>query len=109
MPSDEGKKEFTGKITDQRKNKNNTGASIHIKEIPQVGKILFASFKDGSNIIGPLDGDQMIDMADMRLKGIKSSKNTFDTNFIIGHFDTVHIPETDDLYVICTTKKYFPP
>jgi len=59
-----------------------------------MGKFLFASFKDGSNILGPLDGDQMTDMIDMRLKGIKCNKNIFDTNFIVGHFDIVHIPES---------------
>jgi len=60
-----------------------------------MGKFLFASFKDGSNILGPLDGDQMTDMADIRLKGIKVNKNIFDSNFIIGHFDIVKLVESD--------------
>ena len=51
----------------------------------------------------------MTDMTEFRLKGIKSNKNIFDTNFIMGHFDLVYIPESDEIYVICTVKKYFPP
>lgn len=31
LPSDEGKKEFTGRITDHRKTKSGTGASVYIK------------------------------------------------------------------------------
>lgn len=92
MPSDEGKKEFTSRVTDQRKNKNNTGASVFAKDLPNIGKYLFASFKDGYNIVGRLEGDIMEDMTDIRLKGIKTDKNTFDTNFIIGHIDIIKLP-----------------
>jgi hypothetical protein len=54
MPSDEGKKEFISRIADHRTNKTGTGASIFAKEMSDFGKYLFASFKDGSNILGHL-------------------------------------------------------
>jgi hypothetical protein len=54
LPSDEGKKEFTGRIIDHRKSKNSTGVSVFVKDLPDMGKQLFASFKDGYNILGRL-------------------------------------------------------
>lgn len=41
-------------MNDQRKTKNSTGASVYVKDLPDVGKMLFASFKDGYNILGRL-------------------------------------------------------
>jgi hypothetical protein len=58
-PNDEGKKEFTGRVIDQRKNRGGTGASTFVKELPEIGKFLIASFKDGYNIFGRLEGDQL--------------------------------------------------
>lgn len=48
-------------------------------------------------------------MTDVRLKGIKTEKNIFDTFFIVGHVDLVKMSQIDDVYLICTVKKYFPP
>lgn len=77
--------------------------------MPDIGKYLFASFKDGYNILGHLEGDQMENMVDLRLKGIKVDKNIFDSFFIIGHVDIVKLPQIDEVFVVCTVKKYFPP
>jgi hypothetical protein len=46
-------------------------------------------------------------MIDIRLKGIKTDKNILDNNFILGHIDIVK--QNDEVYVIGTAKKYFPP
>lgn len=94
LPSDEGKKEFISRVNDPRKTKNSTGASVYVKEVPEIGKQLFASFKDGYNILGRLEGDQLENMTDIRLKGIKTDKNIFDSFFIVGHVDIVKIPQT---------------
>ena len=96
-------------MTDQRKTKNSTGASVYVKDLPDVGKMLFASFKDGYNILGRLEGDQLENMTDLRFKGIKVDKNIFDSFFIVGHVDIVKLPQLDELFVVCTLKKYFPP
>jgi hypothetical protein len=48
-------------------------------------------------------------MTDIRLKNIKCDKNIFDNNFIIGHVDVVKLAGIDDVFVVCTVKKYFPP
>ena len=46
----------------------------------------------------------------MRLKGgIAHEKNLFDTFYVVGHVDLVKIPKIDDVYLIATVKKYFPP
>lgn len=80
-----------------------------MKDLPDVGKMLFASFKDGYNILGRLEGDQLENMTDLRFKGIKVDKNIFDSFFIVGHVDIVKLPQLDELFVVCTLKKYFPP
>ena len=59
LPSDEDKKEFVCKVNDHRVNKSGTGASVVGKDLPELGKYLFASFKDGSNILGRLETDQL--------------------------------------------------
>lgn len=82
---------------------------MFVKDLPDIGKQLFASFKDGYNIVGRLEGDQMENMTDVRLKGIKTEKNIFDTFFIVGHVDLVKMSQIDDVYLVCTVKKYFPP
>lgn len=74
-----------------------------------MGKYLFAGFKDGSNILGRLEGDQLEDMVNMQLKGLKYQKNIFDNYFIVGHAHLVKFSQKDELYLICTLKKYFPP
>ena len=75
-----------------------------------MGKYLFASFKDGSNILGHLETDQLEDMINIQLKGLKyEGKDIFSQHFIIGHADLVKFASTDELYLICTVKKYFPP
>ena len=103
LPSDEDKKEFVCRVNDHRANKSGTGASIAGRELPDFGKYLFASFKDGSNILGHLENDQLEDMVNMPLKGLKyQNKKIFDTNFIIGHADLVKFPHMDELYLICT-------
>lgn len=71
LPSDEDKKEFVCRVNDHRANKSGTGASIAGRELPDFGKYLFASFKDGSNILGHLENDQLEDMVNMPLKGLK--------------------------------------
>ncbi len=48
-------------------------------------------------------------MTDIRLKGYKVDKNIFDSFFIVGHVDLVKLPIFDEVYLICTVKKYFPP
>jgi len=49
-------------------------------------------------------------MINMQLKGMKyEGKNIFDSNFIIGHAELIKYPRTDELFLICTVKKYFPP
>lgn len=48
-------------------------------------------------------------MTDIRLKGIQTDKKFFDNFFIVGHVDIVKLPQIDDVFVICTAKKYFPP
>ena len=110
LPSDEGRKEFTGRVQDQRKTKSGTGASVLVKELPDMGKFLFASFKDGYNILGRLEGDRLEDMTDIRLKGaVEHEKNLFNNLYILGHVDIVKLPKLDEVYVIATVKKYFPP
>ena len=75
-----------------------------------MGKYLFASFKDGSNILGHLETDQLEDMINMQLKGLKyEGKDIFGQHFIMGHTDIVKLPESNELFLICTVKKYFPP
>ena len=71
LPSDQDRKEFVCKVNDSRTNKSGTGASIVGRDLPQMGKYLFASFKDGSNILGHLETDQLEDMINMQLKGLK--------------------------------------
>lgn len=71
LASDEDKKEFVGKITDSRANKTGVGVSMAAKDLADFGKYLFAAFKDGSNILGRLEGDQLEDMVNMQLKGLK--------------------------------------
>lgn len=98
------------RVNDSRANKSGTGASIVGKDLPELGKYLFASFKDGSNILGHLETDQLEDMINMQLKGLKfEGKDIFSQHFIIGHSDLVKLPGTDELYLVCTVKKYFPP
>ena len=110
LPSDEGRKEFTGRVQDQRKSKNGTGASVLVKELAGMGKFLFASFKDGYNILGRVEGDRLEDMTDIRLKGeVEHDKGLFKQYFIVGHVDMVKLPALDEVYVIATVKKYFPP
>lgn len=48
-------------------------------------------------------------MTDLRFKGIKVDKNIFDSFFIVGHVDIIKLPQIDEVYVVCTLKKYFPP
>jgi len=48
-------------------------------------------------------------MVALQLKGLKYDKNIFDAYFIVGHSDIIKIPQQDELYLICTVKKYFPP
>ena len=96
-------------MADQRKTKSSTGASVFVKDLPDLGKLLFASFKDGYNILGRLEGDQLEGMTDLRFKGLKVDKNIFDSFFIVGHVDIVKLPQIDEVYVVCTLKKYFPP
>jgi hypothetical protein len=110
LPSDEDKKEFVCKINDHRANKSGTGASVVGRDLPDLGKYLFASFKDGSNILGHLETDQLEDMVTMQLKGLKvEGKNIFAEHFIMGHAELVKFARVDELYLICTVKKYFPP
>jgi hypothetical protein len=51
----------------------------------------------------------MENMTDIRLKALKVDRNIFDTFFIVGHVDIVKLPQVDEVYVVCTVKKYFPP
>lgn len=80
-----------------------------MKDLPEMGKYMFASFKDGSNIIGRLEGDIVEDMANLQLKGIKCDRNLLDNNYIVGHVEMVKIPGSEEVFVVCTLKKYFPP
>lgn len=48
-------------------------------------------------------------MTDIRLKGLKVDKSIFDGFFICGHIDIVKLPIIDEVFVVCTVKKYFPP
>ena len=48
---DEGQKVFPNKVSDGRK-VFETGASVLVRDIPMIGKVMVASFKDGNNLIG---------------------------------------------------------
>ena len=49
-------------------------------------------------------------MITIPLKGLKfEGRNIFDTHFIIGHAELVKFENADEMYLVCTVKKYFPP
>lgn len=58
---------FKHQVRDGRKT-NDVGASVIVKDVDGVGKLMLACFKDGSNVLGLLEADQLLNPSFFALK-----------------------------------------
>ena len=98
---DEGKMVFKHQVRDGRKT-HDVGASVIVRDVEGVGKLMLACFKDGSNVLGVLEADQLHNTSSFALRNnfvdILGKKE-----FILGQTEFVKGAE-NELFVVATLR-----